>query len=655
MPEFSRLRDDPAGAEFPSRLLKSVTDNASVALFIMDERQHCIFMNPAAEQLTGFRREDVRGRPLHDVVHHTHPDGTPYPLDDCPIDRAFPEKNQVRGEEVFVHRDGHFYDVEFTASPIRNEAGAPVGTIVEVQDISERKRNERAMREAEARLRASEERLRATFDNAAVGIAHVAPDGRWLRVNDRLRDIVGYAGDDLLSRTFQDITHPDDLQADLHLMHELLAGTRDSYSMDKRYIRKDGTTVWVTLTGSLVRSADGTPAYFIAVVQDISDRKRAEAALQEADRRKDEFLAILAHELRNPLAPIRTATALLNGNAISEQMIRRSRTVIDRQVTHMSRLLDDLLDVSRLSSGRFELRLSPVPLREAIDAAIETARPLLDQRHQQLTLAGADEPVVLTADAARLTQVFGNLLTNASLYSDEGSAIEVIVESRNSAVTITVRDHGIGIAPDMLGRVFESFHRSESARRLAPGGIGIGLSLARTLVEMHGGSIAARSDGPGLGSAFVVTLPVMGHAEATHDPTVTTSADARPGRRLRVLVVDDNADAADMMALLLQSTAEVHAAYSGEGAIREAERLRPDVILLDIGLPDLDGYEVCRRLRAQPWGREAAIIALTGWGQAQDRQRSAASGFDQHLVKPADPEQVLAIVREASKGRAARQ
>jgi PAS domain S-box-containing protein len=501
---------------------------------------------------------------------------------------------------------------------------------------------------AEDTLRASEERFRATFENAAVGIAHVSVDGRWLRVNDKLCEIVGYAREQLLGMTFQDITHPEDLDTDLELVRQVLSGERLTYSLDKRYFRANGSIVWVRLTVSLLRKPDGTPAHFISVIEDITTRKRAEEALLEADQRKDEFLALLAHELRNPLAPIRTSVGLMRARPSDDPVVKRCREVIDRQVTQMARLLDDLLDVSRLSRGQLTLQRYLVDLREILEAAIEASMPLMLQQGQELIVDGVNETIVLDADAARLTQVFGNLLNNAAKYSAPGSAIYISVRHHGDVVEVAVRDRGMGIAAEMLERMFDLFTQAETAQAHAPGGLGIGLSLARRLVEMHNGTITGASDGLGHGSEFTVCLPIARYARPAEKTTPVTQGLRDEGSvQRRVLVVDDNVEAADMLAMLLTEVGcDVHTAYRGESAVREAERFRPDLVLLDIGLPDTSGEEVCRRIRAYPWGAAVVIVAVTGWGQEHDRYRSALAGFDQHLVKPVDPDVLVALTRD---------
>jgi len=383
--------------------------------------------------------------------------------------------------------------------------------------------------------------------------------------------------------------------------------------------------------------------YSVGVLEDITERKLADQTLREADRRKDEFLAMLAHELRNPLAPIRTAAGLLRGREVADPLVARSHEIIDRQTTHLARLLDDLLDVSRLSRGTLTLQCREVRLAQVLDDAIQTVLPLLDARGQELQIEQTDQPIVLDGDPDRLTQVFSNLLNNAANYSGPGAAIELRVHVDGETASVSVRDTGIGIAPHMLDRIFDLFTQGGAAGDRVPGGLGIGLSLARRLVEMHGGTIAAQSEGLGHGAAFTVRLPgARPGAPARAIPREQPMQMELIKRR--VLVADDNVDAADTVAMLLTASGcDVRTVYGGAAAVEEAERFRPDLVFLDIGMPDVNGNEACLRIRSQPWGSTMALVAVTGWGQEDDRQRSALVGFDEHLVKPVDPDSLIQL------------
>ena len=359
-------------------------------------------------------------------------------------------------------------------------------------------------------------------------------------------------------------------------------------------------------------------------------------ALQEADRRKDEFLATLAHELRNPLAPIRNSVDILRLSGGRQPVAERLVNMMDRQVGHMVRLVDDLLEVSRITRGKIDLRKETVELRAVIDAAIETSRPLIDAARHDLSVSLPAEPLYFEADATRLAQVFANLLNNAAKYMDEAGSIHVAARREGGEAVISVRDTGFGMAPASLASVFDMFVQGVPAQARVQGGLGIGLTLVRTLVEMHGGTVLARSEGPGKGSEFVVRLPLAAAAPraAKAKPAMASAAVEAPPR---VLVVDDNRDAAESLGSLLGILgADVAVVHDGPAALDEFGRHRPALVFLDLGMPEMDGFEVARRLRERPDYDGTRLVALTGWGQEKDRRETAAAGFDQHLIKPPD-------------------
>jgi signal transduction histidine kinase/CheY-like chemotaxis protein len=377
--------------------------------------------------------------------------------------------------------------------------------------------------------------------------------------------------------------------------------------------------------------------------REVAQRQRLEKELQrradelaDADRRKDEFLAMLGHELRNPLAPIRNAVHLLRRLAASDPNLRQPTDLIERQVQAMTRLVDDLLDVSRITRGKIQLRREPVDLAAAVTRGVETARPLIDAHGHVLTVTLPPEPIRLEADPTRLAQVIGNLLTNAAKYTEQGGHIGLTVERRPGEAAVRVRDDGVGIPAALLPQVFDLFAQGDRSPARSEGGLGIGLTLVKNLVEMHGGRVEARSEGPGQGSEFVVRLPLPD--EQAPNEGEAAAGGRRPVPPRRVLVVDDNVDAAESLATLLRvDRHEVRTAHDGPTALEEAATFRPEVVLLDIGLPKMDGYEVARRLRGQDGFQKALLVALTGYGQEEDRRRAAAAGFDAYLVKPADP------------------
>jgi signal transduction histidine kinase len=377
----------------------------------------------------------------------------------------------------------------------------------------------------------------------------------------------------------------------------------------------------------------------------LSERLKNEQALRSADRRKDEFLATLGHELRNPLAPIMNSLEILKlSGAFDDTRTLQACAVMERQVHHLNRLVDDLLEVSRITRGVIEVRKETLDLTAIVRAAIETSRPVLDNLRHDLVIDLEPTPMCVAGDAVRLTQVFANLLNNAAKYTNHGGRIAVSTRREEGEAIVSVKDNGIGIAPAVLPQVFDMFMQVDRSTRRSQGGLGIGLTLVRSLVNMHGGAVEARSEGPGLGSEFIVRLPLQLDSQAS----MTSSRKVEPLPARRILIVDDSRDGGESLAMLLRVLgANVALAHSGRTALECVDTFKPDVVLLDIGMPGMDGYEVARRIRANPTNRHISLIALTGWGQDEDRKRSVAAGFNHHLVKPADIEQLRQLLTVA--------
>jgi PAS domain S-box-containing protein len=511
---------------------------------------------------------------------------------------------------------------------------------------------------AEKELRESEERFRSYFELGLIGMAISSPTKGLLEVNDEICKILGYERDELMKKTWAELTHPDDLAADVANFERVIAGEINGYSMDKRWIRRDGRIIDTMISVKALRNADGAVDYFVSLLEDVTERKRAEATLRESERRmqehaaeladlhrrKDEFLAMLSHELRNPLSPILNAAHILRLQKDENPLQQQARAVIERQVNQLSRLVNELLEVSRVITGRIQLRKERLDIRGVVEQAAESTRPLIDQRRHQLFVSLPAEPVWLEGDAARLEQAVINLLDNAAKYTPEGGKVWVNLQPEGNEVTLRVRDTGVGIAPELLPRIFDLFTQADRTPDRSQGGLGIGLSLTQRLVELHGGKIEAHSAGLGQSSEFIVRLPVLLPSERGADMTSTgTSKQAAQGWRM--LVVDDNVDAANMIAMVLQHYGhQTETVYSAHGALEMAVEYRPDFVVLDIGLPGMDGYEVARRLRQIPELKDTRLIAATGYGQDADRQRSEEAGFDYHLVKPIDPEKLQAVL-----------
>jgi PAS domain S-box-containing protein len=405
--------------------------------------------------------------------------------------------------------------------------------------------------------------------------------------------------------------------------------------------RPDGHRLTALAHANPIHNEMGRLIGAVNVLVDITERKRSEDALKEADRSKNEFLATLAHELRNPLAPIRAAVKILQMKSKATPDSQSALDVIERQTRQMTRLIDDLLDVARITSNKLELRREQIELRAVLDAAVETSRPLIEQRGHKLVVRASSALILIDGDLVRLAQIISNLLNNAAKYTERGGRIWLTATRKENEAIIKVRDTGIGISAETLPNIFEMFTQADRTINGSSGGLGIGLTLVKRLVEMHGGIIQAKSAGQGKGSEFIVRVPVA--AALLSQPEIATKGRQESRREtakpIRILVVDDNQDSADSLGLLLQLLGnEVRIAHDGLAAVDLANEFEPRVVLLDIGLPTLDGFEAAKRIRQQPWGKQAVMIAVTGWGEPVDRQRSKKAGFDHHLVKPVDPD-----------------
>ena len=401
--------------------------------------------------------------------------------------------------------------------------------------------------------------------------------------------------------------------------------------------RPDGSRRTVLAHANPLHDDDGKLTGAVNVLVDITERKQAEDLLREADRRKSEFLAMLAHELRNPLAPLRNGLQIVRLAHHDRPAVDQAREMMERQLAHMVRLIDDLLDLSRITNGKIELRKERIDLGAAVQDAVETSRPVIEASEHRLTVALPPQAVYVDGDRTRLAQVFANLLNNAAKYTDRSGNIRLEVERQGSDVVVTVTDNGLGIPAEVLPCIFDMFTQVDRSLERSQGGLGIGLSLVRGLVEMHGGRVEAHSDGRGKGSVFSVRLPVS-LAPGRSPRQDESTAQGHRSSRHRILVVDDNKDSAVSLAMMLRIMGhETFTAHDGLEAVEAAAAYRPDVVLLDIGLPRLNGYDVCRRIREQAWGKNTVLIALTGWGQDEDKCRSKEAGFNFHMVKPVDP------------------
>jgi PAS domain S-box-containing protein len=805
------------------RLTQSITDNASVALFMMDQRQHCTFMNPAAERMTGFSLGEVLAldRPLHDIIHHTRPDGSAYPLAECPIDRAFPTRAREQGTDVFVHKEGHFYPVSFTASPIQ-EDGVTVGTVIEVRDVTESARREawleavidgsptgiavfdRELRfvrinPALARMngmpghahlgRTLREVLPVTAEALEAHYREVLSTGRalvnfpvrgfwagqlWhstvsiypIAVNGRVEGVVGmvqYTGDrvleeerrELLANASRALSTPLEERdiarrlgdlfvptwADWALVHLLrddkrceLAAVSALTAEDEQRLRELlSTTPSASVTfqrtaesgrallscAERVAPANGTGAspadaqrlgaafvvsvpmsYYGTVIGTLTLASRSEAKpfhaaqlpmfeevanraataiesarlfqtaqlqrrrADEANRAKDEFLAVLSHELRTPLNAILGWAQLLLTGTVSAEQGKKALGTIERNAKAQAHLIEELLDYTRITSGRLRLEVEELDLNSIVEAAIQSVRPAADAKDIQLELATLPSPATLAGDSHRLQQAIWNLLTNAVKFTPSGGHVRARVEDEGDALAVTVEDTGAGIHPEFLPHVFERFSQQEMDSKRQHGGLGLGLAIVRQVAELHGGSAEAASPGVGLGAALRVRLPKR-HAPprpavravrareapaATHAPANATT----PLRGLRVLVVDDEFDARELVALLLCSAgARVSEAASAGEAFELLRAQRFDALVSDIGMPGEDGYDLINKVRSLPASRGGNItaIALTAYARSTDRTKALLTGFNVHLTKPVEPADLISVLSKVEPQR----
>jgi PAS domain S-box-containing protein len=499
----------------------------------------------------------------------------------------------------------------------------------------------RVRQAAEQALRASEKVYRAIGESLDYGVWICAPDGRNVYISESFLRLMGATQEQCADFGWLTRLHADDAAATSAAWRECVA-TGGVWYRELRVLGIDGLYHPILAQGVPVRGEDGEISGWAGINLDISRLKQTEEALREADRRKDEFLATLAHELRNPLAPIRHAVRLLESQAADAQQQGWAREVITRQVQRMALLLDDLLDVSRITRGRLDLKIDVVKLESLVGTAVETARPLIDAKQQHLAIHLPEQSFALSVDPLRLSQSLSNLLTNAAKYTDTGGHIALTVSLSPLEIIFSVTDTGVGLEPDAIAGLFEMFSQGHTVIDRAEGGLGIGLALVKGLITLHGGTVQASSSGVGQGSEFRICLPrSMVVDQIAEVPVAGGLERAASGPRNLVLVADDNQDAAQSMAMVLEIDGyEVLVAHSGEDAFRMAQVQRPHAAILDIGMPDMTGYELARRLRSEPWGQSLLLIAITGWGQQEDKERAKAAGFDRHFTKPVDPDEL---------------
>ena len=609
--------------------LESTMAAAETGAWVLDLRTHAVSVDATLASILGIADEvQLAGDPAS-LAHYIHPDDLARVA--AQADGALHGGVLASTEFRVIRADGSLRWVAGRGKVTFDPAGQPMLFTGLLIDITAQKAAEEAVRE-------SQRLYRAIGESMDYGVWLCDATGRNIYASESFLRLTGLTQEELSRGELARLQHPDDVPGTEAAWNECMR-TGHFWYREHRVLGTDGHYHPILVQGVPIRGDKGNITGWAGINLDISRLKSTEEALREADRRKDEFLATLAHELRNPLAPIRNAVRVLEAPGAADRDQQWSREVIARQVQRMALLLDDLLEVSRITRGRLELKHERVGLSALVASAMETARPLFDAKHHIIDLVLPPEPVELFVDPLRLSQALSNLLTNAAKYTDPGGHIKVRGALTSDAVILSVSDTGIGFDQAVATKMFEMFTQIDSAIDRAEGGLGIGLALVKGLIGLHGGTVSALSAGPGQGSEFTIRLPRSVVLESV--PAATPVAQSPPlGRppRCKVLVADDNRDAADGLAILLRmSDYEVYVAHTGRDAVIIAARERPDACILDIGMPGLTGYEVAMNIREQPWGRKALLLAVTGWGHQSDVERTRAAGFDQHLTKPVAP------------------
>ncbi|MCG6154605.1 PAS domain S-box protein [Rubinisphaera margarita] len=627
--------------------MRSMLNSALDGIISIDHRGNVIEFNKSAEKMFGYTRDEVLGNEMANFIvppslRGRHRDG----LERYLKTGVGPVLDQ-RLELTAVRRDGEEFPVEISITRIET-VGPPLFTGY-VRDITQTKFAEQQRQESERRFRMLVEQIQ---DYA---IFMMDPEGRATSWNVGVRRLLGYEEDEFIGlRVFKAAFTPEDLETGIDEAELRQAATEGRGGDDRWKLRKDGSRFWASGITTALHDEDGNLLGFMKVMRDQTDRKRLEdelrkiaADLSEADRRKTEFLATLGHELRNPLAPIRTGLEVMKLARDEPETIEEVRLTMERQTHQMMRLIDDLLDVSRITRGKLELRRSMVLVGDVVGSAVEAARPFVNDAQHELTVELPEEPIEMYGDPHRLAQVFSNLLNNAAKYTPVGGHIWLTVRRLDDDVVISVRDNGLGIPAEMQESIFEMFTQIDRPHEFGHTGLGIGLTLVKRLIALHGGTIEVKSDGPDHGSEFTVRLPVMTESAAT---SVLLEDPPSGNPPLKVLVVDDNEAAASMLSMVVSMLGnEVRIAHDGSQAVQVASQFRPEVILMDLGMPNMNGFEAAREIRKQEWGKTMVLAALTGWGQDEDRRRSREAGFDHHFVKPAEPAELQRLFAAVSR------
>ena len=610
------------------------------AIYMLDPDGFIATWNAGAEQIHGYTANEVLGTHFSRLMVH---DGD--------------ERAHARHELSIAAQEGRFQEegwrlrknfsrfwANVVITAIRDPSGALLGYSKITRDLTERIRHEAALRQ-------SEERFRLLVESV-VDYAIVTLDGSGLITswNSGAERINGYRADEIVGLHFSHLYPPEDVKGSKPWRQLAQARDHGRVTDESWRIRSDGTQYWSSNVIAMLPDSDSQGRTYDLVTQDLSQRRHAET-LADTAQRMHEFIAMLAHELRNPLAPIRNAVALMARRKVEDPLVESMRQTIDRQSQHLTRIVDELLDVNRVARGQFTIEKQSIDLRDILARAVETSRPLIDSHTHRLHVAVADRPIECFGDPMRLTQVVVNILNNAAKYTPDGGDIWLTAEVLGARVELRIRDNGRGIERDFIDRVFDLFMQVDPNSGSALGGLGVGLALVRRIVELHGGSVHATSDGLGRGSEFIVRLP-LSKVNTSSAPQTRAEQDGESVAPLKILVVDDNHDAADSLCLLLRSLGhEARAAYDGPSGIAAVDDFPAEVVMLDIGMPVMSGYEVARALRASTTPR--VIVAVTGWGHEPAKRQAREAGFDYHLVKPASEAALVELLKGIAAKRVA--
>jgi PAS domain S-box-containing protein len=612
-----------------------VEQTKDYAVFFLDTEGRVMTWNLGAQRIKGYTPEEIIGR--HFSIFYTREAlESRWPQHELQVAAA---EGRFEDESWRVKKDGSRFWANVVITALRDEAGKLLGFSKITRDLSERRMHEEALRQ-------SEERFRLLIEGVTdYALYMLDPEGVITSWNTGAERIKGYGREEIIGRHVSVFYSGEDIKAGRPWEELALARRTGRAEMEGWRLKKGGERFWARTVLTSLYDSDGRMRGFAKVTQDLSERRHIQD-LEKAAQNVNEFIAMLAHELRNPLAPIRNAVHIMAQVPPGDPAQQMMRATIDRQSAHLTRIVDDMLDIARITRGSLSIDHAQLDLAEVVRHSVETTAPAIEAARHVLELDLPSEPLMVWGDAQRLAQVLSNLLNNSARYTPPGGSIAVRARAEENHAVVQVRDSGRGIEPDMIERIFDMFVQGRAPLQRIGGGLGVGLALARRLAELHGGTVEARSEGVNRGSEFTLRLPLGARDGAAQKPEQPAR---RPGVARRVLVVDDNVDAASMLDMLLRSLGhETRVAHEGTAALRVAEEFRPDIVLLDIGMPGIDGYEVARRLRTLAKARPMRIVAVTGWGQEGDRERSREAGFDLHLVKPVDANELARALNDRS-------